>query len=267
MDLGKLVIDPRIRSSWEALDLGIVLARQHWRLLALAWFIPSSIVFVFSTLIFWQYPWLPMLLVWWLKPLWDSVVMVILSRSLFSDSLSVREALFLAFKSMGKEIFAWLSWRRLAPTRSLDLPITLLERLSGKARSARLHILHLRAASAGFWLTIVCVHIEAIIYLGVLSFLPLMVPETIEFDFWSFLVSENRAVTIGTGVLVYISMVVVAPFYVASGFALYISRRIELEGWDIEIAFRRLADRSATVNSIDAGHLPATFTDQEAAVK
>jgi len=32
----------------------------------------------------------------------------------------------------------------------------------------------------------------------------------------------------------------VAPFYVASGFSLYLNRRMALEGWDIEIAFRRL---------------------------
>jgi hypothetical protein len=31
----------------------------------------------------------------------------------------------------------------------------------------------------------------------------------------------------------------VEPFYVASGFALYLNRRVELEAWDIEQEFRR----------------------------
>ena len=33
----------------------------------------------------------------------------------------------------------------------------------------------------------------------------------------------------------------IEPLYVAGGFALYINRRVWLEGWDVELAFRRLA--------------------------
>jgi hypothetical protein len=36
---------------------------------------------------------------------------------------------------------------------------------------------------------------------------------------------------------------VLEPLYVAAGFTLYLSRRTALEGWDLEIAFRRLAAR------------------------
>jgi hypothetical protein len=36
---------------------------------------------------------------------------------------------------------------------------------------------------------------------------------------------------------------VVEPYYVAAGFSLYLARRSELEGWDIEVAFRRLSRR------------------------
>ena len=40
-------------------------------------------------------------------------------------------------------------------------------------------------------------------------------------------------------------MSLMEPFYVAAGFALYLNRRTVLEGWDIEIAFRRMAQRLA----------------------
>jgi hypothetical protein len=40
-------------------------------------------------------------------------------------------------------------------------------------------------------------------------------------------------------------MSLVAPFYVAGGFALYLTRRSELEGWDIELGFRRLLQRES----------------------
>ena len=36
---------------------------------------------------------------------------------------------------------------------------------------------------------------------------------------------------------------IVEPLYVAGGFSLYLNRRTVLEGWDIEIAFRRMARR------------------------
>ena len=38
-------------------------------------------------------------------------------------------------------------------------------------------------------------------------------------------------------------MSLIAPFYVSAGFALYLHRRGELEGWDLEIAFRQMSER------------------------
>ncbi|HRE17433.1 MAG TPA: hypothetical protein PLW86_10300, partial [Rhodocyclaceae bacterium] len=44
---------------------------------------------------------------------------------------------------------------------------------------------------------------------------------------------------------------VIEPLYVASGFALYLNRRSELEGWDIDVAFRRLDARQAVARAAD----------------
>src|SRR5512145_26648 len=41
------------------------------------------------------------------------------------------------------------------------------------------------------------------------------------------------------------AVLVLEPFYVAAGFALYLNRRTLLEGWDIEVALRRIAERHA----------------------
>jgi thiosulfate reductase cytochrome b subunit len=42
------------------------------------------------------------------------------------------------------------------------------------------------------------------------------------------------------GLLVYAGVVLMLePFYVASGFAMYLNRRVELEAWDVEQEFRR----------------------------
>ena len=36
-----------------------------------------------------------------------------------------------------------------------------------------------------------------------------------------------------------IAVLLIEPFYVAAGFAMYLNRRAELEAWDIEQEFRR----------------------------
>jgi hypothetical protein len=45
---------------------------------------------------------------------------------------------------------------------------------------------------------------------------------------------------------------VVEPLLVAGGFGLYLNRRIYLEGWDVDLAFRRLARRAAPLASAAA---------------
>jgi hypothetical protein len=41
-----------------------------------------------------------------------------------------------------------------------------------------------------------------------------------------------------------LAMAAVEPFYVAAGFGLYLNRRVQLEGWDLEQAFRSLGQRA-----------------------
>ncbi len=43
-----------------------------------------------------------------------------------------------------------------------------------------------------------------------------------------------------------VALSLIEPLYLASGFTLYLNRRTELEGWDIEIVFRQLAARHAS---------------------
>jgi hypothetical protein len=49
-----------------------------------------------------------------------------------------------------------------------------------------------------------------------------------------------------TEALLYLAAIsLLEPFYVAGGFALYLNRRVLLEGWDVEVALRRLSQRHA----------------------
>ena len=241
MDLNQLSIVARQRSPWEAIDLGVVVARKWYLPLLLGWAIPSGVCFALFSLLFWDSLWVGIAVTWWLKPLWDRIPLNMASRSLFGEPLD----LIATFKSskhwLLTDAFAWLTWRRLSPTRSFDMPITILEGLRGEERRKRLHTLHINSSGPATFLTIICAHLEVVLQLGVISMVLWLIPEEIEFNINDFLLLNQYSVDLIFYVIAYITMIIVAPFYTMAGFILYISRRIELEAWDIEIRFRHIA--------------------------
>ncbi|WP_211825855.1 DUF4129 domain-containing protein [Kistimonas asteriae] len=241
MDLSQLSIRPRLRSRYEAMDLGFVLARQWWRSLFLAWLIPSGVVFLVASLLVGERQWLALLLIWWFKPLWDCAPLYIASRQLFGESVSVGSAIRAMPGMLRADGFAWLTWRRFSPGRSFVMPVTALERLTGKRRRQRIGVLDQREGGGSAWLTIACAHIEAIFSMGAAFFLMLFLPDSIGVEWYN--TDGPLWWLVVTNVLGWLAMSVMAPFYTMAGFALYINRRIELEGWDIEIRFRAMAQR------------------------
>ena len=167
----------RPRSAWEALDLGTLMARRQARLLISSWALLTLPVFGLLTLLFWQAPFWSLLLFWWLKPLFERLPLHILSRSLFGDTPTLKAALRALPVLLKPQLLASLTWRRLSPTRSFDLPVLQLEGLTGNARSQRLVVLGQRDSGAASWLTVVGVHIESALWLGLLALLYLLLPQ------------------------------------------------------------------------------------------
>ncbi len=247
MRLDRVAVPLRERSPWQAVDLGTLLARRWWWSLCLAWAIPATTLFVLLALLLpTAWLWSLSLLIWWLKPLWDCFPLLIASRRLFGEELSLRQTWRQVPRLLGTEALAWLTWRRLSLHRSADLPVTLLERLRGKPRAQRLALLHATHGSAASWLTIAGTHLEMAISIGIIGLVAMLLPEQVDIDYWSLFASDARAPQIGLAALSLLASILVAPFYTAAGFALYINRRVELEGWDIEVRFRQLAARRST---------------------
>ena len=243
MNLNRLAIQVRLRSPWESIDLGITLARRQWWSLLLVWLLPAALVFGATATLMWESPGLAMFLVWWLKPVYDRLPLYIASRALFGEPVAVAAALRQFFRQNRRDWFAWLTWRRFSATRSFDMPVTLLEQSSGAARSSRIAVLHRKHASAATWLTLTLVHLETILAMAVAVLIYLFIPEQVEIEWLPFLSSGELWLQWALNAIYLITMAAVAPFYVVSGFALYIGRRIELEAWDIEIQFRNLRER------------------------
>ena len=74
----------------------------------------------------------------------------------------------------------------------------------------------------------------------------------------------------------FLAVAAISPFYVGAGFAAYLNRRTQLEAWDIEIAFKRIATRLKQSSALavllavfitSAGFSDNTYADDAANIK
>ncbi len=248
MQIDRLALAVRPRNSWEAMDLGFLMARTWWKPVYGAWLAVYLPVIAVITLICAElnHPWIALLLIWWVKPLMERVPLYVLSRVVFGETPSIAQTL-RALPSLLTTAPLWrLLLTRLSPTRSFCLPVVLLEGLTRKTRPARFKVLLKGAYSGAAWLTIVCANLEIVLASGGYSLMELLVPRTVELQLtpralfssgfsdwyvWTFYAASVFA------------YLVIGPLYVAGGFSLYLNRRTLLEGWDIELGFRRIAAR------------------------
>ncbi|WP_249671939.1 DUF4129 domain-containing protein [Pseudomonas abieticivorans] len=238
----------RPRSPWEALDLGVLLAQRHRRLLMLSWAIISLPVFAALSLVFWDSPTLAVVLFWWLKPLFERLPLYILSQALFEAPPTLGQALRQWPRLLKAQWLPSLLWRRFSLSRSFSLPVQQLEGLAGPARQRRLAILRQRNGGAARWLTLVGCHLEMALWAGLMSLLYLLLPQQIEIDWnWHQLIAtaEDDWLWLGhlTNLFYALVLVLWEPIYVACGFTLYLNRRTLLEAWDIELVLRSLRAR------------------------
>lgn len=237
----------RPRTAWEALDLGILLARRHVALLMLSWALVTLPVFTLFSLLFWQHPTLSLLLFWWFKPLYERLPLFILSRALFGDTPTLRQSIRALPQLLRPQWLSSVTWRRFSVTRSFDLPVLQLEQLAGSARQQRLAVLGQRDSRAASWLTLVGMHLELGLWLGALALMYMLIPRQMLADWnWQDLLGMSGDwlwFEHLSNLLYALVLVVWEPIYVASGFSLYLNRRTTLEAWDIELTFRRLQTR------------------------
>lgn len=238
----------RPRPAWEALDLGTLMARRQFGLLTAGFALVSLPVLALLSLLLWQHPTWAVLIFWWLKPAFDRLPLYILSRSLFRDPPTLREALKAYPGLLRPQLLTSLTWRRFSPHRSFYLPVQQLEGLGGTERRRRIGLLGQRDSGTAAWLTLGGALIELCLYLGLIALLYSFLPPQLasELDWQKLLGTEDGEwlwVEHLTNWLYALALVIWEPIYVACGFSLYLNRRTVLEAWDIELAFRRLRQR------------------------
>ncbi|QQQ01693.1 DUF4129 domain-containing protein [Lysobacter enzymogenes] len=249
MKLEALTVALRPRTAWEACELGMALVRRNAGAIWKPWLLVTLPLLVLLNAAGWALDllWLSGLLMWWLKPWFDRIPLYVISRAVFGETPTPRQTVRAALRWGGRWWLPYLTWRRLGPARPLYLPVDLLE--GGDSGEARQRRAALGAPVYGVCslLTLVCANFELVMILGLvfagIMFVPFdYLPDTFK-SLWDAFLEQPHWMNALFNALAWIAASLIEPFYVGAGFGLYLNRRTEIEGWDIEIVFRRLRAR------------------------
>ena len=241
MRIDALAVELRPRPMAEAADLGVLLvrtqARSLWRT-----FTPVFGVVMLATLATVQIsPWLPSLLILWLKPWLDRSLLFVLSRAAFGQPTNFADLWHHRATVWWDQWLSALLWRRLSPWRSFTQPLYQLEGQRGKTRRKRRHQLLHAKRGAAFGMHTAFASMEAALSFGLMAMVVLLAPEGSHRNALDWILdSEATGPALLCELFYGLVVLVLEPFYVAAGFAMYLNRRVELEAWDIEQEFRRV---------------------------
>ncbi len=256
MRLENIAIALRPRTAWEAIDLGYAMAQTWWGSLIKAWcvvYLPAALLI---NVLCWKYPPLAVMILWWLKPAFDRVLLHVLSGAVFGATPNLRETR-AALKRLwwNNGLFAALTYARFNPARSFTLPVVQLEGVHGKLGVKRRRVLAREGSGAAIGLTVMSMFVEVTIVFSVYLLINLLSPGEPVFSFsWQSMINpeKSQAEHYLSNAINAVMISVLEPFYVAAGFAIYLNCRTAIEGWDVELQFKRMAARLASANTVNA---------------
>lgn len=240
MQVDALAVRMRLRTSWEAADLGTRLCQTFARPIYRCYFAVALPAVALCLLTYPLAGWLPSFALWWLVPWLDRTIVFVLSRAAFGQTTTFADVWASQRTVWWKHLLSTLTIRRLSPWRSLTQPVYQLEDLPlsearGRARQIRRGVMR-----PGFAVTCAFACAETGLMFGLLSLAFWLAPTGHQPDF-RFLLSGEQPGLVGLIFpLVYSAIVLfLEPFYVAAGFGMYLNRRASLEAWDVEQELRR----------------------------
>ncbi|MEO7728345.1 MAG: hypothetical protein ABIS45_13915, partial [Burkholderiales bacterium] len=253
MRIDDLSVSLRARNPWEAFDLGIALARHTGANLFVAFALPFLACMLLVNILAWGHPTAAFLFFWWFKPAFDRIALHVLAQTVFGVTPSWRTTLKNLRQIPRTGLLHALTLGRFDFARSFHLAVLQLEGQTGKSRRERIAVLDRTARRPAVWLTIVIIQFSYVLLLGLDGLLDMVSPPGMHFSLHLGEYFSSAA----EGSILYQHLFNAAfalmdcllePLYVAAGFALYLSRRTVLEGWDLEVAFKRMTQRIETAS-------------------
>ncbi len=253
MKLESVTAEIRPRSDWEAVDLGLALVRRDfWRCFT-TWWLAMLPWVALSGWLLWDQPALWLLVFWWLKPFGSRLVLFEISRRLFGERPGWAAALREIPRAWVRRFGYRMLWARFSPWQPVTMALEDLEGLRGEAYRQRCGQVTRRGESVIMWLYFTGDMAACWFGLAVLAMVGMFIPEgqdgawQLAVDSWSwdqpFEIAPLILRTLGCCVMLAMSLTDV--FVTGAGFGLYINTRTWVEGWDVELALKRLAKRIA----------------------
>ena len=240
MQVDALAVRLRPRTPTEASDLGVRLCQHAARSVFPCYLLVAVPVLALALSSFEIANWLPALVIWWSKPWLDRTILFVLSRAAFGQRTTAGDLWRAQRDVWWRQLLFTLTIRRLSPWRSLTQPVYQLEGLSLFRAGARVRQIRQKTAGAAFMMTHAFSMAETAVFCSLLSLMVWLAPQGMAPDFSQLLSGEAGAFLLATLPTAFAcAVLLVEPFYVAAGFAMYLNRRAELEAWDIEQEFRR----------------------------
>ncbi len=238
----------RVRNGWEAIDHGVAMLHEHGGAVFAPWVAFAVLVHTLLVLGFGVNDWATTALFWWLKPLFDRLLLHLIVGAATGRPVSVAGA-FAALPQLVLHtgLGRGLTLLRLSSARAQHLPVWQLERRHG----ARIHELFAGARPRPIWLMLACVHAELSIYIGPILLALLFAPEGLDvtriLERWVFSPEQQTAVNLVGAIAYLVAVVLIEPIYVAAGYAQYEHQRALREASDLEAPLRRIGTRTPPV--------------------
>ena len=255
MRLDTVTAEIRPRSDWEAVDLGFAMVRRSfWRCITV-WWLALGIPTAIAAVLLWKHPLLVLVLFWWAKPAGSRLVLFELSRRLFGEEPSWRAVWREIPQAWTRRFFHRFLWARFSPWLPVTLAVEDLEGLRGKAYKQRCGQVVRRGEGVVMWIYFLSDAAAAWIGLGILGLVMMLVPDGQDTAWRQAVESWDPNFPLELPLLISRTVVgcVMAAvsltdvFVIGAGFGLYINNRTWIEGWDVELAFKRLAQRLGKV--------------------
>jgi hypothetical protein len=251
MQLDRVTAEIRPRSDWEAVDLGFAMVRRSfWRCIAV-WWLALGVPMALAGCLLWQYPLVFLVVFWWCKPVGSRMVLFEISRRLFGEEPGWRAIWREIPRAWVRRFFYRLLWARFSPWLPVTMAVEDLEGLRGKLYQQRCGQVVRRGEGVVMWLYLISDIAAAWLGLGILGLLMMLIPEgqasawQLAVESWDPEVPWDLPEIITRTVVgcVIVGMSLTDAFVTGGGFGVYINNRTWIEGWDVELAFRRMAQR------------------------